>query len=114
MSEEKIVTKHNGRFQPGNRCSVGHSSRSQKLRAAVLQAISRDDIQSIMQELVRQARDGDQGAAKLILGFIGKASGDAEGPSVAVQLNQTNTAGNVNARAILDRIRQRRSDNCEG
>ena len=67
-----------------------------------------------MQELVRQARDGDQGAAKIILQFIGKPASEQQGTSVAVQVNQTNTAGNVDARAILDRLRQRRGDDGEG
>ena len=93
-----------GRFTKGNKAAAGHSSRSQKLRGAILASISREDVQAITRTLVAQAVDGDQGAAKILLSFIGKPT---EGPAVAIQNNfSTETSGHQPGRtaAILARI----------
>ena len=98
-----------GRFTKGNKAAVGHSSRSQKLRGAILASISRADVEAITRTLVAQAVDGDQGAAKILLGFIGKPT---EGPTVAIQVNNASeTSGHQPGRAaeILARIVARRA-----
>ena len=81
------TTLVSGRFTKGNKAAAGHSSRSQKLRGAILASISREDVQAITATLVDQAKAGDLGAAKLLLSFIGKPT---EGPAVAIQVNGTN------------------------
>jgi hypothetical protein len=104
---EPITTKKNGLFQPGNRAAVGHSTRSQKLRNAILHSISREDVQAITAKLIEQARAGDQAAAKLLLGYIGKP---VEGPQVAIQVNSPETpgAGRETAMRIIARIQAER------
>lgn len=102
-----ITAAPSGRFQPGNTAACGHSSRSQKLRGAILAAITEDDVSEITATLIQQAKAGDQVAAKLLLSYIGKAT---EGPSVAVQVNQVSEpgAGRGRAVAIAERIRAAR------
>ena len=105
---DTITTATSGRFQPGNTAACGHSSRSQKLRGAILAAITENDVSQITAALIRQAKDGDQVAAKLLLSYIGRAP---EQPSVAVQVvNQTTEpgAGRGRAVAIAERIRAAR------
>ena len=86
MSDSKIpnATIISGRFGPGNRAAAGRQSRGQKLRSAIMASISRDDVESITRVLIEQAIGGDQGAAKILLGFIGRPT---DGPAVAIQVN---------------------------
>lgn len=86
MSDAKTPnpTIVSGRFRPGNKAAAGRTSRGQKLRAAVLASISRDDVEAITKTLIAQAIGGDLGAAKILLGFIGKCD---SGPGVAIQVN---------------------------
>ena len=86
MSDAKTPnpTIVSGRFQPGNKMACGRTSRGQKLRAAILASISRADVEAITKSLIEQAKAGDQGAAKILLGFIGKAT---EEPVIAIQHN---------------------------
>ena len=104
---DTITTAASGRFQLGNTAACGHSSRSQKLRGAILAAISENDVAEITATLIQQAKAGDQVAAKLLLGYIGKAP---EQPGVAVQVNQVSEpgAGRGRAVAIAERIRAAR------
>jgi hypothetical protein len=98
-----------GRFQPGNRAAAGRTSRGQKLRAAILASISREDVEAITRTLIEQAKAGDQGAAKILLGFIGKPT---EGPAVAIQVNnqaQTSNHEPGRASAILAKVMERRA-----
>ena len=75
MIETPSATGTNGRFQPGNQAAVGHSSRSQKLRHVMLEAISEDDVRAIVTKLISLAKAGNLGAAKLLLDrTIGKVS----------------------------------------
>lgn len=103
---DTITTAPSGRFQPGNTAACGHSSRSQKLRGAILAAISENDVAEITATLIQQAKAGDQVAAKLLLGYIGKEPS----PSVAVQVNQVSEpgAGRGLALRIAERIRAAR------
>jgi len=93
MIETPSATGTNGRFQPGNQAAVGHSSRSQKLRHVMLEAISEDDLRAVVTKLVALARAGNLGAAKLLLDrTIGKVSvgeppagGDAPDSTTAIE-----------------------------
>ena len=102
---DTITTAPSGRFQLGNTAACGHSSRSQKLRGAILAAISENDVAEITATLIQQAKAGDQVAAKLLLGYIGKAP---EQPGVAVQVNQVAGAGRGLASRIVERIQAAR------
>jgi len=107
--EPTITTQKNGQFRPGNQAAVGHSSKSQKLRASVLSAITQGDIRDITKELIRQAKAGDQGAAKLLLQYIGKP---AEGPAIAIQnviQQRTPDEARVSATDLIRKIQERRA-----
>ena len=54
-----MTTPTNRGFQPGNQAAVGHSSRSQKLRHAMLAAITETDVQAVIGKLIDLARSGD-------------------------------------------------------
>jgi len=58
-----------GRFLPGNKLGTGnpHASRTQRLRAALFDAITPHDIHRIIRRLVGLAKRGDITAARLIL-----------------------------------------------
>ncbi len=99
-----------GRFTKGNRAAAGRTSRGQKLRAAILASIGPADVIAITQALVAQAINGDLGAAKILLGFIGKPT---EGPAVAIQVNSTSQTSNHDpgrVTAILERLRAARKE----
>ena len=93
MIETPSATGTNGRFQAGNQAAVGHSSRSQKLRHVMLEAISEDDVRAVVSKLVALSREGNLGAAKLLLDrTIGKVSvgesptgGDAPDSTTAIE-----------------------------
>ncbi len=55
-----------GRFACGNRGGPGNPFARQvaSLRCALLAAVSEQDVEAVAQELVRQAREGNLGAAK--------------------------------------------------
>ena len=75
MIETLSATGTNGRFQAGNQAAVGHSSRSQKIRHVMLEAISEDDVRAVVTKLVALAKAGNLGAAKLLLDrTLGKVS----------------------------------------
>ncbi len=107
------IVENRGRFQPGNKAAVGRQSRQQRLRNAIFAAVSFEDIKTITEGLVTQAKAGDLDAVKLLLGFIGKGAGGPAGPLVAIQ-NNTGTGGTpsdekpVNFAAIVERLRQTR------
>lgn len=58
-----------GRFAEGNRGGPGnpHAKRVAKLRSALLDAVTEDDLQAIIAALVRKAKGGDIMAAKILL-----------------------------------------------
>ena len=99
----------NGRFKRGNRAAVGRQSRGQKLRGAILQAISKEDIEIVTHQMVDAAKSGDIDAMKLLLNFIGKGE---KPPTVAIQTN-ISTAGQMftpgRAAAIVKRLREQRA-----
>lgn len=101
---DTITTAPSGRFQPGNTAACGHSSRSQKLRGAILAAISENDVAEITATLIQQAKAGDQVAAKLLLGYIGKAP---EQPVVATVV-PVDGGGRGLALRIVERIQAAR------
>ena len=63
-----------GQFDHGNRLSRGnpHSSKVQKLRSAMLAAITTDDVQDIIKKLVDMAKQGDLKSAKILLDTVGR------------------------------------------
>jgi hypothetical protein len=66
-----------GRFAPGNPGGPGnpHAATVAKLRAAILAAVTPEDIDGIIRALVHRAKGGDLGAAKELLDrAIGKAT----------------------------------------
>lgn len=58
-----------GRFAPGNRGGPGnpHAATVAKLRAAILAAVTPEDIDAIIRALVHRAKGGDMAAAKEVL-----------------------------------------------
>ena len=72
-----------GRFTAGNKLAKGnpHAKRVAALRSALLNAVSEEDIQEVVQALVREAKDGNVSAAKELLGRV-------LGPPEAVDLLQ--------------------------
>jgi hypothetical protein len=58
-----------GRFAPGNAGGPGnpHAGTVSKLRAAILAAVTPEDIEAIVRALVHRAKGGDLGAARELL-----------------------------------------------
>lgn len=70
-----------GRFAKGNPGGPGnpHGSQVAKLRAALLNAVSVDDIEAVARSLVAQAKAGEiQAARELLNRVMGKAPDDSE------------------------------------
>lgn len=66
-----------GRFLPGNPGGPGnpHAGKVGKLRTALVEAVTEQDIKDIVSELVKAAKSGDIPAAKLLFDrVIGKCS----------------------------------------
>jgi len=66
-----------GRFAVGNRGGPGnpHAQRTSLLRNAMLSAVSADDVEKIIQAVVKAAKEGDIAAAREVLDrTIGKPS----------------------------------------
>lgn len=78
-----------GRFKKGNPGGPGNpfQNKTAKLRAALIQAVSEEDIQKVMQELVKKAKLGDVVAAREVLDrTLGKAKNEMD-VKVDVDLN---------------------------
>ena len=77
-----------------------------RLRAAMLEAVSEDDMRAIVLKLVELAKGGDLKAIDLLLTrTLGKAD---SGPLVAVQMNQQANGPGASpgrAAAIIERLR---------
>ena len=86
-----------GRFTEGNPGGPGnpHAAQVAKLRSALLNAVSAEDVEAIIQEVLKRAKEGELRAAKMVLDYsIGrprpaaelpdKSSGDAAKPRVEV------------------------------
>ena len=60
---------NNGRFAKGNSGGPGnpHAARVPKLRSALLEAVTVEDIQAVIAALMKQAKEGDVAAAKELL-----------------------------------------------
>lgn len=61
-----------GRFLPGNREGRGNPAnrRAQKLRNALIRAVTPDDVRAVAATLTEAAKSGDVQAAKLLLSFV--------------------------------------------
>lgn len=59
----------NGRFTSGNPGGPGnpHGGQIARLRAALIHAVSEDDVRAIIGKLVEKAKAGDTAAAKVVL-----------------------------------------------
>lgn len=103
-----------GKFAVGNPGGPGnpHGGQVARLRAAMLEAVSEDDMRAVALKLVELAKGGDLKAIDLLLTrTLGKADG---GPLVAVQMNQqADELGELRerAKAIADRLRAERAAN---
>lgn len=62
----------------------------EKLRAAVFESISVDDVKDLMEGLVKRAKDGDMAATKVLLGYI--SAGAGQRPVQQVVMLQNNPA----------------------
>lgn len=67
-----------GRFATGNKFGTGNpnASKIQKLRAAMLSAVTEKDVKAIVAQVVKLAVGGDLKAAKMILDLVGRPEGD--------------------------------------
>ena len=103
----------NGKFAAGNPGGPGnpHGGQVARLRAAMLEAVTSDDMRAVVLKLVELAKGGDLKAIDLLLTrTLGKAD---SGPLVAVQMNQqANGPGASPGRvaAIIERLRVARGD----
>ncbi|HEY3325210.1 MAG TPA: hypothetical protein VGP72_32455 [Planctomycetota bacterium] len=64
-----------GRFSPGNRLARGNpfGQRQARLRTALLEAVTEDDLRSIIHSLIEKAKAGDVAATRLLFDYsIGK------------------------------------------
>lgn len=59
----------NGQFAPGNQISKGnpHHKKVAQLRAALLDAVSKKDLQAIIKKLISKAKGGDAISAREVL-----------------------------------------------
>ena len=81
-----------GQFAKGNPGGPGnpHAKRVAWLRAALLEAVSKDDLRAIARTLVKKAKGGDLPAIRELLNrVIGKAPDDAEASPPEVILVRT-------------------------
>ncbi len=103
----------NGKFAAGNPGGPGnpHGGQVARLRAAMLEAVTPEDMRAVTRKLVEMALEGDLKAIDLLLNrTLGKAD---SGPLVAVQMNQqVDGLGEIRGRAaaIADRLRAERAE----
>ena len=72
-----------GRFSEGNPGGPGnpHAGQVAKLRSALLDAVSAEDVEAIIQAVLKRAKEGDLRAAKMLLDYsIGRPRPAAELP----------------------------------
>jgi hypothetical protein len=109
-----------GQFVVGNPGGPGnpHVASLAKNRAALLAAVTEDDLREILRAMIDAAIDGDVAAAKLVLERVcGRSEqSSTSGPSVAVQnILATHTGGGTHGRGrelalkIAQRIRAERA-----
>lgn len=102
-----------GKFAAGNPGGPGnpHAGQVARLRSAMLEAVTLDDMRAVARKLVEMALQGDLKAVDLLLTrTLGKAD---SGPVVAVQMNQeADGRGDFRERfkAISERIRAERAE----
>ena len=107
--------KTDGTFTVGNAGGPGnpHAHEVAKLRAAMLSAVSEKDLRAVTKKLVALATEGDLKAIELLLNRVcGKPEATQQGPTVAIQNNQTNQclSGRELALAVARRIRGEREE----
>ena len=104
-----MTTPTNRGFQPGNQAAVGHSSRSQKLRHAILQAVTETDAQVVTARLIDMARKGSLPAIKLLFDTIGRPTEAVVTASPVASSGEPLNSERI--REIAERVRyQRQTD----
>lgn len=102
----------NGRFATGNTLGRGnpHAAQTAKLRSAILESVSEDDVKAVVGKLVSLAREGNLVAIKLLLDrVLGKIVAIEEPP---VSWTPEQRAAKI--AEIAERIRRlRQADNLE-
>ncbi len=101
---------HRGRFAPGNKGGPGnpYARRTALLRQAMLDAVTPEDIQAIVRQLIQKAREGDVAAARLVLAYaIGKPDKATDPDAVEVHefhLWQQSAVANQDLASAMGRI----------
>lgn len=103
-----------GRFTEGNPGGPGnpHAGQLAKLRSALLNAVSAEDVEAIVQEILKRAKEGSLSAAKMILDYtVGrprpaaelpdKSSGDTTRPRVEVVYIDTSKTKGIGRRELV-------------
>jgi hypothetical protein len=75
-----------GRFTAGNAFGTGNpfARKTARLRQLILDSVTDDDLVAVVHSLVEQAKAGDLGATKLLLGYLVGSAPAAQDPD---QLN---------------------------
>lgn len=103
---EPLTTGTNGRFQPGNKAAVGHQTRSMKLRAAMLEAVTDEDMAAVIAKLVELAKGGDLKAIEMLLNrTIGRPLASPVNDPFEPGDRQTGANGSNRVQEMLDMLR---------
>ena len=80
--------KANGRFASGWKGGPGnpHAARVQKIRAAILDAATKDDIKEVVRALIEKAKQGDVAAIKLFLDRVAGPVKDEPGKGLDTEI----------------------------
>ena len=72
----------NGRFTNGNRGGPGnpYARRVSQIRSMILEAVTDEDLQEVVQALVKRAKEGDVAAARELLNRLVGRPPDSTGP----------------------------------
>ncbi len=107
----------NGQFQKGNPGGPGnpHAGRVSKLRAALIAAVTAEDIAAVVKSIVQAAKSGDIPAAKLLFDrVLGKpGAGDDEQEPGRNRVLSFLSEGRVSAAEILKEIQREASGHAE-
>ncbi len=101
---------HRGRFAPGNKGGPGNpfARRTAALRQAMLDAVTPEDVQAIVRQMVQKARAGDVAAARLVLAYaVGKPDRAVDPDAVDVhefQLWQQSAVANQDLSGVLGQM----------
>lgn len=106
------IHQPDGKFAAGNPGGPGnpHAGQVARLRAVMLEAVTPDEMRSVVGKLIELAKGGDLKAIDLLLTrTLGKAD---SGPLVAVQMNQHTTESERSPRRVADIVARLRGEAC--